>query len=59
LLGSSLILVMGMYYGQMTGLYVGLAATLTGLVVQLGWLWKHRHRGPDELESNKGKVRKA
>lgn len=48
LLGSSLILVMGMYYGQMTGLYVGLAATLTGLVVQLGWLWKHRHRGPGE-----------
>jgi hypothetical protein len=43
LLGSSLILVMGMYYGQITGLYVGLAAMLTGLGVQLGWLRKHRH----------------
>ena len=48
LLGSSLILVIGMYYGQITGLYVGLAATLTGLSVQLGWLWKHRDRGTGE-----------
>ncbi|MCZ6671997.1 MAG: hypothetical protein O7C75_03565, partial [Verrucomicrobia bacterium] len=48
LLGSSLVLFMGIYYGQITGLYVGLAATLTGLSVQLGWLWKHRDRGTGE-----------
>ena len=59
LLGSSLILAMGMYYGQMTGLYVGLAATLTGLCVQLGWLWKHRDRGTGEFESNERKAREA
>jgi len=44
LLGSSLILVMGVFYAEITGLYVGLAATLTGLSVQLAWLWKHRNR---------------
>jgi len=43
LLGSSLILVMGIFYGQIPGLYVGVAATLTGLGIQIWWLWKNSH----------------
>jgi hypothetical protein len=43
LLGSSFVLVMGIIYGQITGLFVGVAATLTGLSVQMWWLWKHSH----------------
>ena len=43
LLGSSLLLIFGIVYGQITGLYVGVAATLTGISVQLWWLWKHSH----------------
>ena len=41
LLGSSSILVLGIVYGKILGLYVGVAATLTGISVQLWWLWKH------------------
>ena len=43
LFGSSFVLVMGIVYGQITGLFVGVAATLTGLSVQMWWLWKHSH----------------
>ncbi len=43
LLGSSSLLILGIVYGQITGLYVGVAATLTGLSVQMWWLWKHSH----------------
>lgn len=43
LLGSSSILVMGIFYGKILGLYVGVAATLTGISVQLWWLWRHSH----------------
>lgn len=43
LLGSSSILVLGIVYGKILGLYVGVAATLTGISVQLWWLWKHSH----------------
>jgi hypothetical protein len=41
LAGSSLLLFVGVLYGQVTGLYVGLAAMLTGLGIQMWWLWKH------------------
>jgi hypothetical protein len=41
LAGSSLLLFLGVLYGQVTGLYVGLAAMATGLVIQTWWLWKH------------------
>jgi hypothetical protein len=43
LLGSSFVLVLGILYGQITGLFVGVAATLTGISVQMWWLWKHSH----------------
>ncbi len=43
LLGSSTILFLGVFYGKILGLYVGVAATLTGISVQLWWLWKHSH----------------
>ena len=43
LLGSSFVLVMGIVYGQIAGLFVGVAATLTGISVQMWWLWKHSH----------------
>lgn len=43
LLGCSSILVFGIVYGQIAGLYVGVAATLTGISVQMWWLWKHSH----------------
>ena len=43
LLGSSFVLVMGIVYGQITGLFVGVAATLTGISIQMWWLWKHSH----------------
>ena len=43
LLGSSSVLVLGIFYGQITGLFVGVAATLTGISVQMWWLWKHSH----------------
>ncbi len=48
LFGSSLLLAIGIFYGQITGLYVGVAAMLTGLSVQMWWLWKHSHRGLGE-----------
>ena len=41
LAGSSILLLTGVFYGQMTGLYVGLTAMGTGLVIQVWWLWKH------------------
>jgi hypothetical protein len=44
LAGSSLILLAGVLYGQVTGLYGGLAAMLTGLGMQMWWLWKHSRR---------------
>ena len=43
LLGSSSLLILGIMYGQIAGLYVGVAATLTGISVQTWWLWKHSH----------------
>ncbi len=43
LLGSSLLLAIGILYGQITGLYVGIAAVLTGLIIQVVWLWTHSH----------------
>ena len=43
LLGNSFVLIIGIFYGQITGLFVGVAATLTGISVQLWWLWKHSH----------------
>jgi len=48
LFGSSFLLTIGIFYGQITGLYVGVAAMLTGLSLQMWWLWKHRHRGLGE-----------
>jgi hypothetical protein len=44
LAGSSLLLFLGVLYGQVTGLYVGLAAMAAGLVIQTWWLWKHSRR---------------
>ena len=41
LLGTSCLLILGILYGQITGLYVGVAATLTGVSVQMWWLWRH------------------
>ena len=43
LLGSSSILVLGVFYGKILGLYVGVAATLAGISIQLWWLWRHSH----------------
>ncbi len=44
LTGSSFLLFLGVLYGQVIGLYVGLAAMATGLVIQTWWLWKHSRR---------------
>lgn len=41
LAGSSFLLMMGVFYGHMTGLYVGLTAVIAGLSIQMWWLWKH------------------
>ncbi len=41
LLGSSFVLLTGIMYGQIAGLFVGVAATLTGMSIQLWWLWMH------------------
>jgi len=51
LLGSSSILVLGIAYGKILGLYVGVVATLTGISVQLWWLWRHSHnmRGASKI----------
>jgi hypothetical protein len=48
LAGSSILLFVGVLYGQVTGLYVGLAAMGTGLAIQMWWLWTHsrRFKGP-------------
>ncbi|UCH91608.1 MAG: hypothetical protein JSU60_02565 [Nitrospirota bacterium] len=43
LLGSSFVLVCGIFYGQITGLFIGVAASLTGISAQMWWLWKHSH----------------
>ena len=43
LLGTSSLLILGIFYGQIIGLYVGVAATLTGISVQMWWLWRHSH----------------
>ncbi len=43
LLTNSAILWIGVVWGEFTGLYVGLAATVIGLLVQTAWLW-HRSR---------------
>jgi hypothetical protein len=43
LLGSSFVLILGIFYGHITGLFVGVTATLTGISVQMWWLWKHSH----------------
>jgi len=43
LLGSTGILMMGILYGKIPGLYVGVAATLTGLGIQIWWLWRYSH----------------
>ena len=41
LVGMALLLSLGIMYGQIPGLYIGLTAVLVGLGVQLSWLWKH------------------
>ncbi|MDH4193578.1 MAG: hypothetical protein OEY80_03645 [Nitrospirota bacterium] len=48
LAGSSLLLFFGVLYGQVTGLYVGLAAMGTGLGIQLWWLWTHARQLKDQ-----------
>ncbi len=45
LVGISLILGLGILYGQITGLYVGLGAVLGGVGVQMVWLWKQSYSG--------------
>jgi hypothetical protein len=44
LTGSSVLLLAGVLYGQVTGLYVGLAAVGTGLGIQMWWLWRQSRR---------------
>jgi hypothetical protein len=44
LAGSSILLFVGVLYGQVTGLYVGLAAMGTGLAIQMWWLWTNSRR---------------
>ena len=44
LIASALILVSGTYYGQVTGLYIGVLAVSTGLVCQTLWLWLRNRR---------------
>jgi len=43
LLASGAILWAGVTWGQMTGLYVGLAAVGTGRLAQTAWLWHRSH----------------
>ncbi|HNP28760.1 MAG TPA: hypothetical protein PKK23_06930 [Nitrospirales bacterium] len=52
LTGSSIFLLVGVLYGKMTGLYVGLAAMLTGFGFQLWWLWRHS-RGLEDHPTNR------
>ena len=40
LMTSSTILMIGTYYGQLTGIYVGVTAVVTGLSLEAMWLWK-------------------
>ena len=40
LMTSSTILIAGTYYGQVTGIYVGLTAVVTGLSLEGIWLWR-------------------
>jgi hypothetical protein len=47
LLVNSLLLILVIFYGQITGLYVGVAATLMGIIVQMWWLWRQSCRLPD------------
>ncbi|MDT3778373.1 hypothetical protein PJI16_12465 [Nitrospira sp. MA-1] len=47
LTGSSIFLLVGVLYGKITGLYVGLAAMLTGFGFQLWWLWRNSRRFKD------------
>lgn len=47
LTGSSIFLLVGVLYGQVIGLYVGLTAMLAGLGFQLWWLWRHSRRFED------------
>lgn len=47
LTGSSIFLLVGVLYGKITGLYVGLAAMLTGFGFQLWWLWRNSRRFND------------
>ena len=41
LVGSSSVLFVGILNGQIMGLYVGVVATVIGVIIQLWWLWKH------------------
>ena len=41
LLGSSTVLFAGILNGQITGLYVGVVATVIGVSIQMWWLWTH------------------
>ena len=55
LLGTSCLLMLGILYGKITGLYVGVSATLTGISVQMWWLWKHSYnwqRSPKFSQTN-------
>lgn len=51
LTGSSIFLLVGVLYGKMTGLYVGLAAMLTGFGFQLWWLWRNSRRFDVHLQN--------
>jgi len=42
LLTDGAVLFAGMVWGQMSGLYVGLAAMATGMLAQIAWLWQRR-----------------
>lgn len=46
LLAGSMILVGGTYYGQVTGIYVGVTAVVIGHMCQGGWLWKRSQSLP-------------
>jgi hypothetical protein len=45
--GICLVLLGGVLFGQVTGLYVGLVAMVVGLGIQMWWLWKHSCRFED------------
>ncbi len=47
LLGTSCLLLLGILYGQIPGLYVSVAATLAGISIQIWWLWRNSHCGAD------------